>query len=169
MLLWVLIPLCSFLSFLNLQRSEVLILNIILVLLLQWKAWKYDFKITWCLSSVKMQGRGGLIWRIYTKEVTTKASQRYEHLSSPVPAVPAPRHTASFLCCRSQSCTAHRNLVQGVLRAPVWIVSINQSLYLKEETLPTSLQCHSQPRGRTAEEPVLGSPTLQQHSGFHGT
>lgn len=106
---------------------------------------------------------------IYTKEVTTKASQRYEHLSSPVPAVPAPRHTASFLCCRSQSCTAHRNLVQGVLRAPVWIVSINQSLYLKEETLPTSLQCHSQPRGRTAEEPVLGSPTLQQHSGFHGT
>lgn len=126
---------------------------------------------TWWLSSVKMQGRRGLIWGIYSKEVTAKASQRSEHLSAPVPYVPAPRHTAPFLCCRSLSCTAHLNLVQCLLRAPVWIVSINQSLYLKQvravdqqnqkPALPTALQCHSQPRRSTAEKPGLGSPTLQ--------
>lgn len=67
--------------------------------------------ITWCFRSVKMQDGGTLVWGVYTKEVTTKASQGCEHLPAPVPAVPAGEitaagHTAPSLCRRSLSCTA---------------------------------------------------------------
>lgn len=62
-------------------------------------------------SSVKTQDGRSLTWEIYAKEVTMKANQVCEHLSAPVPAVPAdeitaPSRTAPSFCCSSLSCVA---------------------------------------------------------------